>query len=165
MFYHAASNQYINVGTAFEIDGVQYPQNWLSLTSPQEKADIGLVEMVTSGIRQDDRFYWVSETRSGNVITTTNTPKDLDMLKSQWSAQVKQTAYSILLQSDWMVTKALETSTPVPTAWSTYRAAVRSTTATAIAAINAAADVPSLMAAVQVTWPNNPDHVEMSGGA
>ena len=164
MFYHAASDQYINVGAAFEIDGVQYPQNWLNLTSPQEKAAIGLVEMVTSGLRQDDRFYWVNETRSGNVISTTNTPKDLDMLKKQWVAQVKQTAYSMLLTSDWMVTKAMETSTAVPAAWAAYRAAVRSKTAAAIDAINSAADVPALQAAVQVTWPNNPDYVEIGSG-
>jgi len=53
----------------------------------------------------------------------------------------------------------------VPAEWSTYRAAVRSTAATAIAAINASADVPALQSAVQVTWPNNPDHVEMTDGA
>jgi len=165
MFYHAASSQYIQEGVAFDLNGVQYPSNWLNLTSAEEKTTAGMVEVVTSGLRQDDRFYWVSESLSGNVITTTNMPKDLDMLKSQWSAQVKQTAYSILLQSDWMVTKALETSTAVPAAWSTYRAAVRSTAATAIAAINASADVPALQSAVQVTWPNNPDHVEMTDGA
>ena len=164
MFYHAASNQYINQGAAFEIDGVQYPQNWLNLTSAEEKSSVGLVEVVTSGLRQDDRFYWVSESLSGNVLTITSTPKDLDSLKAQWVKQVNQIAYTMLLPSDWMVTKALETSTVVPAAWSTYRAAVRSAAATAVAAINSAADVPALQAAVQVTWPNNPDHVEMSSG-
>jgi len=165
MFYHAASNQYINEGMAFEIDGIQYPQNWLNLTSAEEKTTAGLVEVVTSGLRQDDRFYWVSESKSGNVITITSTPKDLDGLKSQWVKQINQTAYTMLLTSDWMVTKAIETSTSVPAAWATYRASVRSTAATAVAAINSAADVPALQAAVKVTWPNNPDHVEMSSGA
>jgi hypothetical protein len=165
MFYHAASSQYIQEGVAFDLNGVQYPSNWLNLTSAEEKTAAGFVEVVTSGLRLDDRFYWVSESLSGNVLTITSTAKDLTALKSQWSAQVKQTAYTILLQSDWMVTKALETSTAVPAEWSTYRAAVRSTAATAIAAINVSADVPALQSAVQVTWPNNPDHVEMTDGA
>ncbi len=90
MFYHAASNQYINEGMAFEIDGIQYPQNWLNLTSAEEKTTAGMVEVVTSGLRQDDRFYWVSESKSGNVITITSTPKDLDGLKAQWIKQINQ---------------------------------------------------------------------------
>jgi len=63
------------------------------------------------------------------------------------------------VQSDWMVVKAMETSTTVPADWSTYRAAVRSAAQAAVTAINAAADVPALQAAIQVTWPNDPNYV------
>jgi hypothetical protein len=58
-----------------------------------------------------------------------------------------------------MVIKALETSTTVPADWTAYRAAVRTAAATAVAAIEASADVPALQAAVQVTWPNDPNFV------
>lgn len=161
MFYHAASNQYINEGMAFEIDGIQYPQNWLNLSSAEEKAAAGLSEVTTSSQREDDRFYWVNENRSGGVITITNTPKDLVGLKAQWKAQINQMAYTMLLPSDWIVTKALETSSSVPAAWSSYRASVRSTAQAAVAAIDAAADVPSLQSAIQVTWPTDPNYVPM----
>lgn len=158
MFYIAPS-QYIQDGAPFTVNGTSYPAGWLNAASAEEKAAIGLVEVTVVGQREDDRFYWVSESFADGVQTYTNTPKDLDGLKTQWVKQINQTAYSLLLPSDWMVVKALETSSTVPAEWTNYRAAVRSTAAAAVAAINAAADVPALQAAVQVTWPNDPNYV------
>ena len=158
MFY-IAPNQYIQDGAPFTVNGTSYPAGWLNAASAEEKAAIGLVEVTVVGQREDDRFYWVSESLADGVQTYTNTPKDLDGLKTQWTKQINQTAYSLLLPSDWMVVKALETSSTVPAEWTTYRAAVRSTAAATVAAINAAADVPALQAAVQVIWPNDPNYV------
>ena len=159
MFYCAKENKYIVEQTPFTIDGTGYPADWLNHASVEDKQTLGLVEVAYEGSREDDRFYWVSENRNGAVISYVNTPKDLDALKKQWVASTNQAAYSLLVQSDWMVVKAMETSTAVPADWATYRAAVRSAAQTAVAAINAAADVPALQAAVQVTWPNDPNYV------
>jgi len=159
MFYCAKENKYIVEQTPFTIDGTGYPADWLNHASVQDKETLGLVEVTYEGTREDDRFYWVTENRNGAVISYTNSPKDLDALKKQWLASTNQAAYSLLVQSDWMVVKAMETSTTVPADWSTYRAAVRSAAQTAVTAINAAADVPALQAAIQVTWPNDPNYV------
>ena len=158
MFY-IAPDQYIQDGAPFTVNGTSYPAGWLNATSAEEKAAVGLVEVTYEGAREDDRFYWVTETRVGSVVTYTNTAKDLAALKTQWKAQINQNAYATLLPSDWMVVKALETSTTVPADWTTYRAAVRTAAATAVAAIETAADVPALQAAVQVTWPTDPNYV------
>ena len=159
MFYRAASDQYIQEGTPFEIDGTQYPANWLNCTTPEQKAEIGLVEVTYSNSPENDQFYWVSATYNGSVCTYTNTPMDLAKLKTQWIDQTRATAYSILLPSDWMVVKAFETSTPIPADWNTYRASVRTTTNKTVAAITAAADVPALEVAVVVDWPHDPNYV------
>jgi len=164
MFFIAPS-QYIQDGAPFTVNGTSYPAGWLNATSAEEKAAVGLVEVTYEGAREDDRFYWVTENRNGAVISYTNTAKDLAALKTQWKNATNAAAYSMLLQSDWMVVKALETSSTVAAAWTTYRAAVRTAAATAVAAIEAAADVPALQTAVQVTWPNDPNHVEMTDGA
>jgi len=161
MFYHAASSQYIQDGAPFTVNRTSYPAGWLNATSADEKAAVGLVEVTYAGAREDDRFYWVSESRNGAVISYTNTPKDLAALKTQWKAQINQNAYALLLPSDWMVVKAIETSTTIPADWTAYRAAVRTAAATAVAAIDASADVPALQAAVQVTWPNDPNFVAL----
>ena len=161
MFYCAKENKYIVEQTPFTIDGTGYPADWLNHASADDKTTLGLVEVTYEGTREDDRFYWVTENRNGAVISYTNTPKDLDGLKTQWKAQINQNAYAILLPSDWMVIKALETSTTVPADWTAYRASVRAAAASAVAAIDAAADVPALQAAVQVTWPNDPNFVAL----
>jgi hypothetical protein len=93
------------------------------------------------------------------VRTYTNTPKDLAGLKTQWVTTTNAAAYSLLLPTDWMVTKAFETQTPIPVNWSAWRAAVRTTAANTVTAINAATDVPSLQAAIVVDWPHDPNYV------
>ena len=159
MFYCAKENKYIVEQTPFTIDGTGYPADWLNHASAEDKVTLGLVEVTYEGTREDDRFYWVSENRNGAVISYTNTAKDLAGLKAQWKKATNASAYSILLQSDWMVVKTLETSAAVPSEWTAYRASVRAAAATAVAAIDAAADVPALQAAIQVTWPNDPNYV------
>ena len=36
----------VPAGTAFTWDGVQYPANWCNLSTPEEKAAIGMVDVV-----------------------------------------------------------------------------------------------------------------------
>ena len=161
MFYRQASDQYIQEGQPFEIDGTSYPANWLNCATPEQKTALGLVEVTYANQPENDQFYWVSSSLNGSVCTYTNTPKDLAELKVQWTNQTRQTAYSMLFPSDWMVVKATETQTPVPADWNTYRANVRTTCTNAVAAINAATDVPALQVAVQVTWPKDPNNKDV----
>lgn len=46
MFYHPATQRKIPTGTAFELDGMQYPQNWLNLTTVDEKNAAGIFDLV-----------------------------------------------------------------------------------------------------------------------
>jgi hypothetical protein len=56
-----------------------------------------------------------------------------------------------------MSIKALETDTPMPSEWKTWRESIRTTAATAKAAITASTDVDSLIVASNVTWPTSPE--------
>lgn len=162
MFYRQASNQYIQENTNFEVQRTQYSASWLNNATPEQKAALGLVEVTDANRPEDDRFYWVTSALNGAVRTYTNTPKDLDALKKTWAASARQTAYSLLAPSDWMVTREIENQTAVPDAWKTYRAAVRTTCAAAITSINSAADIPALQAAIQIVWPTDPDHPDLA---
>jgi len=51
---------FVPAGTAFEWDGIQYPQNWCNLSSPEEKAAIGMVDVVY-GQYPNDQYYWISQ--------------------------------------------------------------------------------------------------------
>jgi hypothetical protein len=76
-------------------------------------------------------------------------------LKSQWIAQVKATAGSLLAQTDWMVIRKSERDVAIPTAVQTYRAAVVAEAARLETAIAGCDDVPALIAVVgSQDWPS-----------
>ena len=162
MFYCTTTQQYIQEGTAFEINGTQYPANYLNLSTPEQKAELGLEEVIATNSPANQVYYWVSETLSEATLTYTNTPKDLTQVKTTAIDQVNQTAYSILLPSDWMVVKAVETSTKTPVAWDSYRQSVRTTATSTVNSIEGATDVAGVEAVMgAIVWPKSPDQVAM----
>jgi hypothetical protein len=121
----------------WEYNDVQYPANWLRLSSSQDRAMLGISWVADGAAAQswDQRFFWgvgnpkqlddKTETVDGVEVKTTG-------LKTQWKAQQDQIASSLLAPSDWRVVKELEVNssfaaakTAFPTSWQTYRAAVR----------------------------------------
>lgn len=127
-------------------DGNQYPANWLNLSLLEEKEAIGIVE-VPDPVLADDRFYW-----SGDI----NNPKALDDkeeenglvtkgLKSQFIAQIKDTANKLLAQSDWYVIRKLERNIDIPTNIQDKRNAIIAESNRLETDINAVADVEALI--------------------
>ena len=139
-------------------DGNQYPSNWLRLSTAAEKKAIGITE-VPDPVRADDRLYW-----NGDI----NNPKALDDkeetdkegnksitkgLKSNFVAQVKATAGSILAQSDWVVIRKAERDIEVPIAIADYRASIISKADELEAKIKAVKSVEDL-AALDLSFPS-----------
>ena len=130
--------------TPFTIDGTSYPANWLRLTSIEEKNAVGITE-VADPEPYDDRFYW-----------GVDNPKDLDGLKTLWTAQVKDTANKLLAQTDWMIIRKVERNVDVPADTTTYRQAVITECTRLATAITGSADVPALITVVTTqNWPVN----------
>jgi hypothetical protein len=157
MFYSTTDGQYINEGQAFTIGEVQYPNNWLNLSTPEEKLTIGLEEVIATNQPANNQYYWVSSTLDKATLTYTNTPKDLDQIKTTAVSQINSTAYNLLLPSDWMVVKSVETSTPINPDWNTWRATIRTEASTAITAINTSTNVDGVASAVNVNWTPDPN--------
>jgi hypothetical protein len=166
MFAYILNNvfqYFIPQGTAFEIDGVQYPANWLNLSTPEEKAAVGIVDVVY-GEQPSDVYYWVSQDAPvyANGVVTVNytaTPKDLFTLQNSAVTAAQQQAYSILLPSDWRVVKGYETKTAIPTDWNTWRQEIRSQCDAQIVAISDCKDVAELAALPAVVWAHDPNWV------
>jgi len=157
MFYSTTDGQYINEGVAFTIGDTQYPNNWLNLSTPEEKLAIGLEEVVATNSPANDIYYWVSSTLDKATLTYTNTPKDLTSVKSNSLSQINNTAYTILQPSDWMVVKAFETSTPINPDWNTYRASIRATADSTRTAVTAASDVDAVATIMgNIQWAKSP---------
>jgi hypothetical protein len=141
--------------TPFEHDGTSYPANWLRLATPEERAAIG-IEEIPDYPRPDDRFFWVSGPNPDG--TWTAIPKDLAGLKTTWASQFRQTAWTMLDPSDWLIIRKQEIGTDVPADWSSYREAVRTTCELAITDLEATTDIDAFIASVtSVQWPTSPD--------
>lgn len=140
------NGQRLPLDIPFTAGDTQYPANWLRISSLEEKQAIGITEVEDPPF-YDDRFYW----GPGN-------PKDLDGLKTLWTTNVNQIAYTLLAQSDWMVTRKAETGTDIPANWATYRSQVRIDCAASRVLITEAVDVEALIAVVTaLTWPMDPN--------
>jgi hypothetical protein len=136
-------NKTLPLDAPFKHNGIQYPANWLRLTTLAEKQAIGITEVEDTTVQYDDRFYW-----------GVDNPKDLAVLKTLWTATVKQTANSILSQTDWMVIRKAERDVAIPEATVTYRAGVIAECTRLVTAIAGAADVSALVTVVTAqNWP------------
>ena len=139
------------IDTQFEVNGTTYPQNWLRLTSIEEKNAIGITE-VADPEPYDDRFYWgVDNPKQLDDITVTpeeGEPYVQHGLKHQWIAQVKDTANKLLAQSDWMIIRKVERNVDIPENTVTYRASVITECTRLVTAITGCTDVPSLITVV-----------------
>lgn len=151
------NNKPLPIDTPFEVDGTQYPSNWLRLTTIEEKNAIGITE-VPDPEPYDSRFYWgVDNPKQLEDITVTPEAGESYVqkgLKSQWTAQVKDTAGKLLAATDWMVIRKAERDVAIPADTVAYRAAVVAECSRLETAIAGCADVPALIAVVgSQNWP------------
>ena len=169
----------LNPDEGFQHEGTSYPQNWLRLTSLEEKQAIGITEEPdVVAPWYDQRFYWgvdnpkllndreesdeqgnpmyvqVLGTVDGQPAMVNSTERLVTRgMKHQWTAQFKQTANSMLAQTDWVVTRKAERNVDIPADIAAKRAAVVAECARLEAAISAASDVPALIAVIgSASW-------------
>jgi hypothetical protein len=99
----------------YDANGTQYPSGWLNQSTEEQKLAIGIT-WVADPVRADDRFYW-----NGDI----NNPKALEDkleedgsttkgLKSQFVAQIKDTAGKLLAQTDWYIIRKAERNVDIP---------------------------------------------------
>ena len=169
----------LNPDEGFQHEGTSYPQNWLRLTSLEEKQAIGITEEPdVVAPWYDQRFYWgvdnpkllndrqesdaqgnpmyvqVLGTVDGQPAMVNSTERLVTRgMKHQWIAQFKQAANSMLAQTDWMVIRKAERNVDIPADVAAKRAAVVAECARLEAAITAASDVPALIAVIgSASW-------------
>lgn len=160
MWYSTKENKYIQDGTQFEVDGIQYPAQWLNQATSKQKDAIGLQEVIATNAPKSDKFYWVSTQLNKASLTYINTPKDLDTVKKSSITDIDNAAYSIMLPSDYMAGKAFETGTLMPIAWAAWRESIRQTAKGASALIASAISVDEVADIIaSIVWDNDPNYV------
>jgi len=155
-------------------DGTKYA----NLRNAEARAALGVVEVPDPPF-YDQRFYWgvgnpkllndreeVDENGDPMFVKVydpeTEAMVDSDErlvtkgLKSQWIAQVKDTAGKMLAQTDWMVIRKAERDVAIPESVATTRAAIIAEADRLETAIAGCADVEVLIAVVgSQDWPND----------
>jgi len=144
------------VDVAFSHNDIQYPANWLRLSTAEEKKDIGITEVADDPV-YDSRFYWGDGTakalddvnatdEEGNLLKDENGDQVVTLgVKSVLKAQEKVTAGNLLARYDWYIVRKAEKSTAIPTAITTYRDGVRTACDTREKEIDACADTAALV--------------------
>jgi len=154
---------------------VNYPSNIFMLWTASELEALGIYEIVIDNTNLKDEKYYINTNQSfafaDGVVTASYgvaTAKPLDDvlftaqeetdglgtegeikqygLKPQHKAVINQQAGGILQDTDWMVVRAAEGGTAVPSDIATWRAAVRTKSNDMCTMIDGAADVDALAA-------------------
>lgn len=158
--------------------GVTYPH----LRDPAIRTELGVIEVNVEVEWYDQRFCWGPNNpkllndreevdEQGNPLwvkvldnTDPENPVMVDSdvrlvtkgLKSQWIAQVKHTAGTMLAQTDWMVIRKAERDVAIPDAVATKRAAIIAEADRLESAFAACASVEDLIAVVNSQeWPHD----------
>ena len=148
----------------FTLGDIQYPASIFTLWSTSEKEAIGLYEIVVDNSNFKDQAYYINGAESitweSNTVTKsfgTATAKALNDvtdddgnvtrgLKYNHKEVINSQAAGVLAPTDWMVVRAAEGGTAVPSDITTSRAAVRTKANEMCTAIDAVSDVDALAA-------------------
>ena len=143
---------------------VNYPSNIFMLWTASELEALGIYEVVIDNTNLKDKEYYINTNQSfdfaDGVVTASYgvaTPKAIDDvtdedgnvtrgLKYNYKQIINQQAGGILQSTDWMVVRAAEGGTAVPSDIATWRAAVRTKSNDMCTMIDGATDVDALAA-------------------
>ena len=144
------------VDVAFSHNDIQYPANWLRLSTAEEKIALGITE-VADAPTYDSRFYNSDGTakalddvdakdEEGNLLKNPDGSQIVILgVKSVLKAQEKVTAGSLLARYDWYVVRKAEKSVSIPASISTFRDGVRTACDTREKEIDACSDTAALV--------------------
>ena len=144
------------VDVAFSHNDIQYPANWLRLSTAEEKTAIGITEVADEPI-YDSRFYLNNGTakslddenatdKNGDLLKDENGDQIIILgVKSVLKAQEKVTAGTLLAPYDWYVVRKAEKGTAIPSAIQTFRDGVRTACDTIEKEIDACSDTAALV--------------------
>jgi hypothetical protein len=126
---------------AFTHAGILYPNNWLRLATPQERAAIGITEELEPP-SWDQRFYWGYDDQGALI------PKSHSELVALWSATTRATANTLLSPTDWVVIREVDNGALADPSLKKWREDIRLACSEKIALMKATIDTGELAAYV-----------------
>ena len=139
----------LRVGRPFKTATASYSQLWATQLSADEKTALGITYEADPA-PFDTNYYWSAGNPRPLDDGTDSDGNKFAGIRPGIVQQQKDTAASLLAQTDWYVTRKSETDVAIPTNVATYRAAVRTVCAareTEIAAVSTTEALEALMKA------------------
>ena len=164
--------KYLKGNRGITIGGIQYPQNIFTLWTEAQRNAIGIFEVIQNNAKKKDDEYYINTkqtfTYDADAGTVTATYGDatarahadanatdadgneldpvvvIQGLKTIKIRFIKAQAAQILKETDWYIVRKADAGTAVPSAITTYRAAVRSKAAAMETAITNASNTPAI---------------------
>ena len=132
-------------GTSFyDANGTQYPPQWLNTSTEEQKTAIGIT-WVADPAPFDSRFYWDTDLPKALEDKLEEDGSTTKGLKSNFKAQVKDTANKLLAQTDWYVIRKAERAIDIPTEIALKRTQIITESNRLEVDINAATTVEALI--------------------
>ena len=163
---HLSGNRGLTIGA------IQYPQDIFSKWTESQRNAIGIFEVIQNNTKKKDEEYYINTNQTftydadaGTVTATYGDAtarahadanatdadgNDLDPvvvipgLKTKKIEIVKSQAAQILRETDWYIVRKADANTAIPSAITTYRAAVRTKCAEMETAITNASNTPAI---------------------
>ena len=163
---HLSGNRGLTIGA------IQYPQDIFSKWTESQRNAIGIFEVIQNNTKKKDEEYYINTNQTftydadaGTVTATYGDAtarahadanatdadgNDLDPvvvipgLKTKKIEIVKAQAAQILRETDWYIVRKADANTAIPSAITTYRAAVRTKCAAMETAITNASNTPAI---------------------
>ena len=164
--------KHLNGNKGITIGDIQYPRTIFTLWTASEKAAIGIYEITFDDSNKKDEAYYINTNQTytydadagtvtaaygdatakahANANATDEDGADLDPvvvipgLKTKFIKIIKQQVAGILQDTDWYILRKADANTDVPSAITTFRAAVRTKGAAMETLITNASDTPAI---------------------
>jgi hypothetical protein len=146
--YQLPDGRTVSDDMAFTLDEIQYPSNWLLLSTAKDRESLGITALAEP-TWYDQRFYWAP-----------NDPKDHAQLVEEYVAHVRRNASSLLSDTDWMLIREVDDGTQVPADIKAWRQQIRVTASEKIKSITTTQDTAKLASYITSgtysAWPVKP---------
>jgi len=118
MPWKTADKKTVDFNTPFSYNEVDYPAQWLSRSTPEEKSAIGLWwEEEPVPVSFNARFFY----KDGDEVK----PQRIEDIREQMLIEIKRTANDMLGATDWYLLRKWDTGEEVPSDIKATRDAIR----------------------------------------
>jgi hypothetical protein len=138
--YQLPDGRTVSTDMAFTLNEIQYPSNWLALSSAQDRAERDIEGPLPEPAWYDQRWCWGYD-EDGKLIWKDHAPLVMEYINN-----VRANANAMLRETDWQVIREADNGKPMGAGVKAERERIRTAAGGKITAINATTTTAELAA-------------------